>query len=261
MLCFTHSYNKHGEICTNQCEKRPECDIKKTPFLIEARDYLHSEVYSEQSGDAFILSKNTTCSAPEAYENDVINGGIKIDVRCTYAHCSHSITMTLKQYTELKTENYLKYGKTSDIYCSKQCQEKHEQELKKSKFLVSGNLKNHESALIFKGVDTTKPRTKEKEVMIITGTVTEQRAKCLREELISIVSRELRGEKRKYLTSKEVQSFLKLGVSDNLLVGGDDVATAAYDTMNKCKEIYPNDISIEWINRKTRCIIFIGKFI
>ena len=51
-------------------------------------------------------------------------------------------------------------------------------ELSEAEFLRKGTMKNREYALIVNGADVTK-RIKEKEVHIITGKVTEQRARCL----------------------------------------------------------------------------------
>jgi len=62
-------------------------------------------------------------------------------VSCSYPECSNLITISVKQKRELLTDNFLKYGKSSMIYCSKSCQEKHLIELSKSKFYVSKNSK------------------------------------------------------------------------------------------------------------------------
>lgn len=180
------------------------------------------------------------------------NPQLKTDVSCSNPECSHRITITVDQKRELLTENFLKYGKISLIYCSKACQEEHLKKLNESKFVQKGTLKNHEYALIIHGADVTK-RPKEKEVHIITGNVRELRAKALREKLISVIPR----NKRKYLTSREVQEFLLKDVSVNLKTTTAGAAPAAWRTMNKCKELFPLDISIFEINEKDRCIEYI----
>jgi hypothetical protein len=72
----------------------------------------------------------------------------KTEVSCSNPECSTLITITVEQKRELLTENYLKYGKISFLYCSKECQESHQTKLAESKFFEKGNLKNHESASV-----------------------------------------------------------------------------------------------------------------
>lgn len=64
--------------------------------------------------------------------------------------------MSIDQKRELLTDNFLKYGKVSMIYCCKACQEAHQIKLSESKFFEKGNLKNHSSALVRKGVSFKK---------------------------------------------------------------------------------------------------------
>ena len=105
---------------------------------------------------------------------------VKTKVSCSNPECSNLITMLVEQKRELMTDNFLKYGKISLPYCSKSCQEKHQIELSKSKFYISGNLKNHETALILKGINCVK-RVKDRETHIIAGNDTEVRARLLPE--------------------------------------------------------------------------------
>lgn len=174
-------------------------------------------------------------------------------VNCSYPECSNVFYITVEQKRELKTFHYLKYGKTADVYCSKECQEKHLKDLSQAEFLRKGTLKNREYALIVHDADVTK-RLKEKEVHIISGTVTEQRARCLYEKLNSVLPR----KKEKFLTSHEVQMFLLNELTDDLKAPPSAAKVAAYDTMNKTRELFPNHISICMMNRKTRKILLIN---
>jgi len=174
-------------------------------------------------------------------------------VNCSYPECSNLFYITVEQKRELKTFHYLKYGKTADVYCSKDCQERHLKDLSEAEFLRKGTLKNREYALIVHDADVTK-RLKEKEVHVITGTITEQRARCLYEKLNSVLPR----KKRKYLLSSEVQAFLLSEVSDNLKSPQTAIFKATRDTMNKTRELYPNVISVEWKNKKTKYIELIN---
>jgi hypothetical protein len=91
----------------------------------------------------------------------------KTKVSCSNPECSKFITITIEQKRELFTYNYLKYGKIPLIYCSKHCQETHYQKLSESKFFERGSLKNHESALIKKGVSFEKRWKRETALGII----------------------------------------------------------------------------------------------
>jgi len=160
--------------------------------------------------------------------------------------------ITVQQKRELKTYNVLKYGDSHDPYCSIECQQKHLKDLAESEFLDKSTLKNREYALIVHGVDVTR-RPKEKEVHIITGTVTEQRAGCLRVKLISTFPR----GRQKYLSSKEVQQFLLRDLPAGLKPPSSAVKVAAYDTINKTKELFPDEVSIERLNGNSRMILYI----
>lgn len=177
---------------------------------------------------------------------------IKTMMNCSYPECSNLITVTVDQKRELKTHYFLKYGKTVDVYCCKECQDKHLRELTEAKFMDKGSLKNHEYAIIFHGADVTK-RTKEKEVFVVAGTKTEMRARCLSEKLISMLPR----QKRKYMTSKEVQMFLINGLPDNIKVPYSNKKDAAKNVMNKTKELYPTMFFIGWVNQKSKYIEYI----
>lgn len=173
-------------------------------------------------------------------------------MNCSYPECSEVFYISVEQKRELKTYNFLKYGTTSDVYCSKECQEKHMKELSEAEFLRKGTMKNREYALIVNGADVTK-RIKEKEVHIITGKVTEQRARCLREKLSSVLPR----NKARYLTSREVQEFLLKDVSANIKAPVDNIDVTAWRVMNKCRELFPNSVLIIRQNKKNRCLMLI----
>lgn len=81
---------------------------------------------------------------------------LKTNVSCSNPECSHLITISVEQKRVLLTDNFLKYGKVSLIYCSKACQEAHQAKLAESKFFEKGNLKNHSSALVRKGATVKK---------------------------------------------------------------------------------------------------------
>lgn len=180
---------------------------------------------------------------------------------CAYPECNNILYITTQQKRELKTFDYLKYGVSSDLYCSKHCQEKHLRELSEAEFVQKGALKNREYCLRIHDVDVTK-RPKEREVTLITGTITEQRARCLQEKLKSTSTRMLttRNSKqiKKYLTSNEVKSFLLEDISDSLKPPKSAVLVAAYDTMNKTVELFPDHICIGYYKDKSRYIEYIN---
>jgi len=171
---------------------------------------------------------------------------------CAYPECSNQIWITVQQKRELKTFNVLKYGTSSDVYCSKECQEKHLRELSEAEFLTKGTLKNREYALVIQGADVTR-RHKEKEVKIIVGNLTEQRARCLYEKLVSVIPR----KKRKFLTSNEVQTFLLNELPVNLKANDIGIQVTAFRTMNKTRQLFPDAVLIGNIGKKTRYIEFI----
>jgi hypothetical protein len=177
---------------------------------------------------------------------------LKTNVSCFNPDCSNLITIPLEQKRELFLEDFLKYGKFSLPYCSKRCQELHQEELKKAKFLTAGTLKNHESALIVYGADTTK-RFKEGEIKRITGNKTEQRAKALRDKLLSMKVR----DGRRYLTSVEVHDFLKTELPDDLKIKWAGGRPATHDVMKKTKSLFPKDISINSTEKNYQEIEFI----
>lgn len=168
---------------------------------------------------------------------------------CAYPDCPNMVWITVKQKRELKTDNVLKYGTSSDVYCSIECQQKHLRELSESEFLMKGTLKNREYALVIHGADVTK-RPKEKEVHILTGNTTSQRAGCLYQKLLTLTP----VKKRRLLTSNEVKEFLINDLPDKLKVKGKYPERAAYDVMDKTKELYPDAILIESLNEKSRYI-------
>ncbi|MEN6293508.1 MAG: hypothetical protein ABFD07_16030 [Methanobacterium sp.] len=182
----------------------------------------------------------------------MVSSNLKTDVSCSNPECSHRITITVDQKRELLTENFLKYGKISLIYCSKACQEEHQAKLAESKFLHKGALKNHEYALIIDGADVTK-RPKEKEVHIITGPKMEQRAYCLREELMSVTP----IKKRKIMYPIDIQAFIRKKLTGKLRVSEARVQVTASELIDICAQLYPSEISVEHIDGKTRAIVYI----
>lgn len=183
-------------------------------------------------------------------------------MNCSYPECSNLITVSVDQKRELKTFHYLKYGKTVDVYCCKDCQEKHMKELSESEFLTKGTLKNHEYALIVHSVDVTK-RPKEKEVHYIVGDFTELRVNCVVGKLQSMSERRLKLLKEnqmlkmKYLTPKEIQTFLLLEINSKLKVNPSRIQVTASEIMTKSVELFPDAVSIEWINQKDRVLVSI----
>jgi len=178
----------------------------------------------------------------------------KTDITCSNPRCSQKITITVEQKIELLEENFLKYGKISLIYCCKACQDEHLQKLSESKFVRKGTLKNHEYALIVHDADVTK-RQKGREVHLITGNIRELRASVLREKLSSVIPR----DKRKYMTSKEVQDFFIKDTSGKLKANSNSAATVAWRTMNKCEKMFPLEVSIFELNEKDRGIEYIKR--
>jgi len=177
---------------------------------------------------------------------------LKTDVSCSNPECSHRITITVDQKRELLTENFLKYGKISLIYCCKACQEAHQAKLAESKFLYKGALKNHEYALIVHGADVSK-RPKEREVHIITGKRMEQRAYCLMEELMSLTP----VKKRKIMYPMDIQKFIRTKLQGKLRVNEARIQVTASELIEICGQLYPNEISIIQIDGKTRALEYI----
>ena len=79
MLCFEHS-DKFGEICTNRCEKRQECEknknlnvLENVPMLVEASDRLVSGAYFGEIMGLPVITFDTYGISPEGYINDAVN--------------------------------------------------------------------------------------------------------------------------------------------------------------------------------------------
>lgn len=259
MLCFAPTKDISGEICTNRCPDRQTCTKKRIPLLIEALDILASEIEIEEKNGLFFTSFKSYCIAPEAYINGIVFEMSEpaptkhIHVKCHRPGCGNFVMMPVSQEEELMTDNYTKYNKNTYIYCSKDCQERHITKLAEAKSIASGTLKNHEYAIVIHGADTTK-RLKEKEVHVITGTVTEQQARCLKEKLESLTPR----QKRKFLMSKDVKLYFLKDVSDHLKINESNAHRDAYRIMNKCRELFPDAISIKNFNKKVRYIELIN---
>lgn len=168
---------------------------------------------------------------------------------CAYPECRNMIWITVQQKREFKTYNVLKYGDSLDPYCSIECQQKHFKDLAESEFLDKGTIKNRDYALIVHSADVSK-RLKEKEVHVISGNITEQRARCLFEKLNSILPR----NKKRYLTSKDVQEFLLNELPANLKPPAHKIEVTAWVIMNKTKKLYPNAISINHYKGKSKYI-------
>ena len=171
-------------------------------------------------------------------------------VICAYPECSNMIWITVKQKRELIVTNYLKYGNlSSGICCSSTCQQKLLDEYAESGFLTKGTIKNREYALVIQGCDVAK-RPREGIVRLIVGNTTEQQARCLIEELMSLPS----VDDRKKLTSNEVQTFLLKHIPAGITPKEDKIDVTAWRVMNKCKELFPDAIQIERSNEKDRYI-------
>ncbi len=176
---------------------------------------------------------------------------------CSYPGCSNLIEVTFEQKRKFKTDYFLKYGKSIDVYCSKACQEKHMKELSKAEFVTRGPLKNHEYALIINGADLTK-RPKETVLQVITGNVTKQRVGCVRDKLISMVPRKIaNGKKVKCLFPKEIQTFILNELPGDLKVSESRVQVTASELIKIIPQAYPNEITSEKIDGKTRVLIYI----
>lgn len=184
-------------------------------------------------------------------------------VICAYPECSNMVWITVKQKRELIINNYLKYGDLSaGICCSQECQQKLLNELSQSKFLTTGNVKNRERALIVEGADVLK-RPKEEEVLIITGTKTQQRTSCIVNKLLSMKERKIKlyNEKTplklKYLDNKEIQDYLLMGINADLRVKPDRIQVTASEIMSNSKAMFPDVVSLELYNQKDRVLISI----
>lgn len=91
-----------------------------------------------------------------------------MQMACSNPACDELVEITPEQKRVLLVENFLKYGKISLVYCCKGCQEEHQRELSRSKFFLSGDLKNHESAIVREGCSVKK----REKVSEDSGTVT-----------------------------------------------------------------------------------------
>lgn len=253
MLCSIHGYN---EICTNRCPDRPTCTKHRIPLLIEALDILPSDIEFGEKNGVFYTDIKYNCVAPEAYINGLIYSMLDQErpsvsfVPCAY--CGGAVMMPTSQKEEFSVENPEKYNKYTIAYCSKDCQTKHLQKFRESKSLAFGNLKNREYALVVHGADVSK-RPKEKEVHIITGNYTEQRARCLFEKLQSLTP----YKKQKSLTSLEVQGFLLKDLPDELKSGNNKIEVTAWRVMNKCAQLFPDMVLIQYYKEKSREIVLI----
>lgn len=260
MLCYQHC--EKGEICTNRCPKRPECTIKKIPFLVEALDILVSDLEAGEANGMFYTSFKSYCIAPEAYINDLVFAMMELThptiTSVTCAYCDKSFILTTTQKHELLTDNYTKYNKTTYLYCSKECQENHLQKLSTAKSIASRSLKNHDWAIVTHGADVTK-RPKEQVIHLITGNVTKQRAGCVREKLLSMSPRKIAtGKKVKCLYPEEIQSYISKELHDDIKVPEDRIQVTASELITILPKMYPYEISVEKINRKTRVLIYIN---
>lgn len=182
---------------------------------------------------------------------------------CAYPECSNMIWITVKQKRELMVNNYLKYGDLpAGICCSVECQQKLLKEWSESEFLTKGSIKNRDYALIVDGAEVTK-RPKEKEIHYITGNDTELRISCVVGKLLSMSDRRIKLSKEKqilkmkYLTPKEIQEFLLNGINSKLKVNGDRIQVTASEIMTKSVEMFPDVVSIEWVNQKDRVLVSI----
>lgn len=182
------------------------------------------------------ISQNKTYDA--APEMSILPSPMKVltEVSCSNPDCSNMITITLKQKREFFTEYFLKYGKIVAPYCSKSCREKHMIELSRSKFYISGNLKNHKNVLIFKGINSVK-RIKDKETHIIAGNNTEVRAKLLREKLLLMK----RKSEKRCILSTEVSVFLSEELSEGLKVTNRNTRTYSRRVMEKLVNLFPDE--------------------
>ena len=180
-----------------------------------------------------------------------------VPIICAHPDCNNMIWITKKQKRELIVTNYLKYGDLSaGICCSPGCQQKLLEEYNESEFLTKGTIKNREYALVIQGCDVAK-RPKEDVVRLIVGNTTEQQARCLIEELKSLIS----VQNKKTMTSNDVQRFLLTKMPSIIKPKSDKIDVTAWRVMNKCKELYPDAIQIERFNEKDRCIELIKSII
>lgn len=178
---------------------------------------------------------------------------------CAYPECSNMFWITVQQKREFKVQNVLKYGDSSDPCCSIECQRKLLKELEECEFLDKRNIKNRDYALVVHGAeeDITK-RPKEMKLHLITGNKTKQRAGCLGNKLMSMTPRKLKISPKpiKFLYPLEVQDFLST-LPDDLQVSDDRIQVTASELITILPEMFPNEISIEWIDGKTRVLVYI----
>nr|MDD2315252.1 hypothetical protein [Proteiniphilum sp.] len=98
---------------------------------------------------------------------------------------------------------------------------------------------------------------------LITGNETEQRIRCVVEKLLSMSERRIKlfnGNqflKMKYITPKEIQSFLLMEVDEGIRVNPERIQVTASEIMTKSTEMFPDVVSIEWINKKDRVLVSI----
>lgn len=298
MLCTTPSHI--GDICTNRCGSRQSCEhihsppYHKIPFLVETNDRLVSGIKLGSIDGIPTIAYKTYAVSPQAIENGFseelspsrelrsekpktqagrkpsfysnLRDGSPMDaapspltpIICAYPECSNMIWITVQQKRQIKTYNVLKYHDSHDPYCSVECQQKHFRDLEDAKCFEKTLMKNREYALVIHGAEEylTKRQT-EMEIHLITGNHGEQLARALRDKLISTTER----QKRRYLTSKEVQTFLLTDIPRDIRPKDKLMYRAAWRVMNKCKLLFPNDISLGPEGKFSREIEFIGLII
>lgn len=181
---------------------------------------------------------------------------------CSYPECSNMFWVTVQQKREMKTYNVLKYGDSSDAYCSIECQQKHLRDLSLSEFLDKKALKNRDYALVVRGAEEQiLKRPKECEVRVITGNKTEQRIDCLKEKVVSMSQRTIKLKdttiKARFVYPNEIQYFFMNEVPKKLTISDRCIHVAASKLMNKCVEVYPDLFSLEDVDEKTRVLILI----
>ena len=75
MLCYVHSNNNIGDICTNRCQHYSDCEKRnspsymKIPFLVESDDRFIKEIIPEVIDGIPVLRYKQYAIAPQATEN------------------------------------------------------------------------------------------------------------------------------------------------------------------------------------------------
>lgn len=181
---------------------------------------------------------------------------LRTNVSCFNPNCSNLISISFEQKRDFNIEYYKKYKKYVQPFCSKKCEDEFFNELGEIDSLTPGFLKNHEFSLVVDGADTTK-RLGVPKKYITASHKTELRARCLFEYLISLKP----IDNKRCLTSMKVREYLIKGLPADLRIRPKNARQVTNSVMKKCKQLFPQLVSINQTERNYLELEFIGVII